>query len=482
MNSARRTPSCPTGAHTMPPKWASRSSLKTLPPATSSSASSAPSSTSKRTSAPPTRSTTSLPAARTSTTSHSRSSPWRTTRTAAAPPPGTSPPPSPSLVPPSRKLAPPAHHSGTAKKFLAAANFLELLRIFEKDRDLAADTSSEDKIRYAKWKAADIAKAFREGRKPTPGPAGSSPVPEPEPDTALPSSSSQRSVSPSAPAFTRDTPPPHLADMPSPQQDGFFQNAPAQSHLLPNGVQSPGSWSTAATPGTPGRVFSGDDVNARARNGPRTARVSGELEGWEDEYGADASADEHTTAPKNVRFAPAGQESDPFGVHATPTPPAHVAQLPLVDASAPPPAAPESGLPRGFVPEIIAPGPGAPPLDDLPDGFVPAPSPPRSYPSTPPLPSPPFPPSALPSPSYSPPSAPSFRLPSAPLVPPPAPLVPPPVLPPEAATVTEMPVELTPAVVARAQKHCRFAISALDYEDTEQARKELRAALRLLGG
>ncbi|KAI0931845.1 hypothetical protein AcW2_000633 [Taiwanofungus camphoratus] len=371
---------------------------------------------------------------------------------------------------------------GTAKKFLAAANFLELLRIFEKDRDLAADTSSEDKIRYAKWKAADIAKAFREGRKPTPGPAGSSPVPEPVPDTALPSSSSQRSVSPSAPAFTRDTPPPHLGDMPSPQQDGFFQNAPAQSHLLPNGVQSPGSWSTAATPGTPGRVFSGDDVNARARNGPRTARVSGVLEGWEDEYGADASADEHTTAPKNVRFAPAEQESDPFGVHATPTPPAHVAQLPLVDASAPPPAAPESGLPRGFVPEIIAPGPGAPPLDDLPDGFVPAPSPPRSYPSTPPLPSPPFPPSALPSPSYSPPSAPSFRLPSAPLVPPPAPLVPPPVLPPEAATVTEMPVELTPAVVARAQKHCRFAISALDYEDTEQARKELRAALRLLGG
>jgi vacuolar protein sorting-associated protein VTA1 len=43
-------------------------------------------------------------------------------------------------------------------------------------------------------------------------------------------------------------------------------------------------------------------------------------------------------------------------------------------------------------------------------------------------------------------------------------------------------VELTPGLIAKAQKHCRFAISSLDYEDAEQARKELRAALTLLGG
>jgi hypothetical protein len=30
----------------------------------------------------------------------------------------------------------------------------------------------DEKIRYAKWKAADIARAFREGRQPVPGPAG----------------------------------------------------------------------------------------------------------------------------------------------------------------------------------------------------------------------------------------------------------------------------------------------------------------------
>jgi len=41
--------------------------------------------------------------------------------------------------------------------------------------------------------------------------------------------------------------------------------------------------------------------------------------------------------------------------------------------------------------------------------------------------------------------------------------------------------ELTPTLIAKAQKHCRFAISALDYEDAEQAKKELRAALAILG-
>jgi len=65
--------------------------------------------------------------------------------------------------------------------------------------------------------------------------------------------------------------------------------------------------------------------------------------------------------------------------------------------------------------------------------------------------------------------------PSAPPVVRQAPVLPPPP-PPEDATL------LTDAVVAKVQKHCRFAISSLDYEDAEQARRELRAALALLGG
>ena len=54
--------------------------------------------------------------------------------------------------------------------------------------------------------------------------------------------------------------------------------------------------------------------------------------------------------------------------------------------------------------------------------------------------------------------------------------------PPPPVPIQEDPVELTPGIITKAQKHCRFAISALNYDDAEQARKELRAALTLLGG
>jgi vacuolar protein sorting-associated protein VTA1 len=50
------------------------------------------------------------------------------------------------------------------------------------------------------------------------------------------------------------------------------------------------------------------------------------------------------------------------------------------------------------------------------------------------------------------------------------------------AAIPSSHVELTPQLIAKAQKHCRFAISSLDYEDAEQAKKELRTALALLEG
>lgn len=58
----------------------------------------------------------------------------------------------------------------TAKKFLAASNFFELLSIFDA-KYLNPLVQPEEKIKYAKWKAADIAKAYREGRVPQSGPA-----------------------------------------------------------------------------------------------------------------------------------------------------------------------------------------------------------------------------------------------------------------------------------------------------------------------
>ncbi|KIL71662.1 hypothetical protein M378DRAFT_237087 [Amanita muscaria Koide BX008] len=67
---------------------------------------------------------------------------------------------------------------------------------------------------------------------------------------------------------------------------------------------------------------------------------------------------------------------------------------------------------------------------------------------------------------------------AAPTMPPPLPL-PVPVSP---VSVPSASIELAPALVVKVQKHCRYAISALDYEDAEQAKKELRTALALLSG
>lgn len=49
----------------------------------------------------------------------------------------------------------------TAKTFLAAANLMEVLKVFG---EIPADLI--DKLKYSKWRAADIAKAIRENRPP----------------------------------------------------------------------------------------------------------------------------------------------------------------------------------------------------------------------------------------------------------------------------------------------------------------------------
>ncbi|KAG0206293.1 hypothetical protein BGX28_002239 [Mortierella sp. GBA30] len=53
----------------------------------------------------------------------------------------------------------------TAKNFVAAANFLEVLKVFG---DI--DSEVEEKIKYSKWRAAEIVKAIRDGRQPAPPP------------------------------------------------------------------------------------------------------------------------------------------------------------------------------------------------------------------------------------------------------------------------------------------------------------------------
>lgn len=358
-------------------------------------------------------------------------------------------------------------HRNTARKFVAASNFLELLRLFDSEKVATDLPSIEEKIKYAKWKAADIAKALREGRKPIPGPPGSAAPESPPaptlpdlnvvpPPTTPPSTSTGLPPKESPPSITRSTPPPpnltrftslEGADLGAPLPDGL---APPQP------PQSPGSWSTAATPGTPGFVLdhstSPTSASSQSPLGSggrsRTAFVSEELEGKTDED-MDADTTPPTSAAKSVHFSPSvvgglvtpsalglgGPEQDPFSVSVVGT----------------------FGMPAQ---------PSAPPLD--PSSTYPfAPAPQMSgYPNTRHI----QPPSMGPTPSspyahvHSVPPASSPGVGAA------------------TSTVTTRPAELTPQIIARAQKHCRFAISALDYEDAEQAVKELRAALRMLGG
>ncbi|EKM48512.1 uncharacterized protein PHACADRAFT_132349 [Phanerochaete carnosa HHB-10118-sp] len=325
----------------------------------------------------------------------------------------------------------------TAKKFLAAANFLEVLSVFNSSTDAPATTINvPEKIRYAKWKAADIAKAFREGRKPTPGGADEvQTTAEETPPAASPELYDARPSSVSPPAIHRYTPPPgFITDMPP-------VTPPSDSLTVPfadprDGLTSPGAWSTIATPGTPGQAFptstpSVDDISPKG-SALRKAWVSEELEGKSEEEidqqaAVDNSALGSLTPPssesKGVRFSPSviggltpsavEPTADPFTPSETPY-----------------------GLPPGF--------PSAPPP---PPPFVP------SHSIS-------FPPPPLPILSQQPAHIPQTA----------------------EATITPAAEELTPLVVARIQKHCKFAISALDYEDPDTARKELRAALRMLGG
>ncbi|KAG2022938.1 hypothetical protein CC2G_000650 [Coprinopsis cinerea AmutBmut pab1-1] len=328
----------------------------------------------------------------------------------------------------------------TAKKFLAAANFLEVLKTFPKSD---VSDSIAEKVRYAKWKAADIAKAFREGRKPTPGPPGATEEDFPE-ELALPSppkATTERTVTP-----TRSPPR-------SPPQD--IPSLPSAPRYSPS--EDPGNWSTIATPGTDlGASISTDNgltmgdpsagVHKRSNSGgssrsgrrspKRSATVSEELEGKTSRTPSPPGiTSKHRSPPRSSGSkppspTPRSRNNSPGNekkVHFTPS---------VIGGST------TSGSPTA--------SPGFPtvPLDHA------APGPPgQSW-----IPPPPPPVAPMGYSGYS--NQPSRQAPT----PPPA------------------PVELTPAIISKAQKHCRFAASALDYEDAETAKKELRAALALLGG
>lgn len=316
-----------------------------------------------------------------------------------------------------------------------------------------------EKIRYAKWKAADIAKAFREGRKPTPGAPGEEAqqaAEEAVPPPTGPPSSAPHSDSALSPVIQRSTPPPGpMADFPPmPPPDAV---TPPHSLADPeDGPMSPSAWSAGATLGTSEQFTHPSSIFGPKKSALGKAWVSGELEGRDDKDAGDVedvlSASSNS---KNVHFTP----SVTGGLT-----PSTIQPMDEPFAPSPPPQVPDEryGIPTKVVPSAPVPDPEIPAPSNVPlaPGFVPHPAMPYFSSGLPYLPQP------QQFPSY-----------------PPPPMHQPTALPPAVeATVTSLPEELTPKTVARIQKHCRFAISALDYEDAETARKELRAALSMLGG
>ncbi|KAF9225461.1 DUF605-domain-containing protein [Gyrodon lividus] len=401
----------------------------------------------------------------------------------------------------------------TARKFLAAANFFEVLRVFPK---IEVSESTEDKLKYAKWKAADIAKAFREGRQPAPGPPGSQLDPElasmtAPPLTLNPSTSQIQPTTPRQPSpamgasstrsTKRQSPPPSISPADIARANRLPIHPAEGKH--DDEALSPGRWSTTATPGLDnmGNVGgSTDSVNnwhehvidplTRATAGVggsklRTTWVSTEMEtAGSDEEGVRDPVLNGEGSRGRVRFSPAREPIIP--IETSPPPASHIPTSSSPPRSSPPrSSSPRSSPPRSSPPRSSPPrtSPPRPPkrspsvtLSDLPPGFVPI-GPPRcvlgsgsgiSPPSSASAHSfivPPPPPPAPSGQAVPSPSAPTFI----------TPFVPPPPLAPRA-------VELTPSVIAKAQRHCRFAISSLDYEDAEHAIKELRTALEILGG
>ena len=72
----------------------------------------------------------------------------------------------------------------TAKTYYAAASFLQILEQFEEE-DSEQMEADRKQIVYAKWKATDILKALKEGRKPTPGGFGEEEEEKPKQDAPV---------------------------------------------------------------------------------------------------------------------------------------------------------------------------------------------------------------------------------------------------------------------------------------------------------
>lgn len=297
----------------------------------------------------------------------------------------------------------------TADTFDAAATFFDLTREWG-----TPDAETLQKIKFAKWNAARILKAIRNGEDPN---ESNPKAPEPEPEPELPD--------------------------------------PAEVELDPSSLETPGGDSSSSA-----RQVKLEEVPDAGEPSLRTPIESACLPMPGEAYDAITSAPPAATTPE-----------PPF----VPSP-----------ITTPPPTAPSALQPTP---------PTAPPPSSRPQAVPPQPSPqiptkitPELIPAPEPLPGP----GAAHHPTHTPPihTPAAAATPPPPVVPTQAPLRPPAPIPAPVPVPAPVP---TPAAAAppasnihhkdlnQAQKHAKWAISALNFDDVPTAVQELRNALAMLG-
>ncbi|KAI5459094.1 Vta1 like-domain-containing protein [Mariannaea sp. PMI_226] len=312
----------------------------------------------------------------------------------------------------------------TADTFDAAATFFDLTREWG-----APEPEVLQKIKFAKWNAARILKAIREGKDPNE--SNPKPVEEAEPQPALDPND------PDVMQFAAPSPRPAMVE------DAPDAGEPPSGGVLPAFVDQPPTQHA--------------DQGYFPPTGPPRPEKSPEP--FPPSPMSQSSPPTLAMPPPHIQ--PTGQTPIPGGPPPLPFHP----QQPIQPSGFPMPHIPHQQSPQM---PIVQPSPQYTPAGRTPYGGS-DPSGPPSWSTSPSI---PHPASMNPPPAMPQPSAPAFSTPS------PAPLHNP--APPAAPYV---PTGFKPdqKAMGQAQKHAKWAISALNFEDVPTAVKELRNALAQLG-
>ncbi|CAO3586604.1 unnamed protein product [Absidia cylindrospora] len=399
----------------------------------------------------------------------------------------------------------------TAKTFLAASVLLELLKVFGE-----LDPEVDGKIKYAKWKAADIVKAIREGRVPTPGAPGEQHDENIVGDTTLvqPTDSSASMNDPDIGNASLQPPPlpPAISDFPSPPSNFTAPLASSSPSKPANGMGNIPSPRTTETspPSSPHSTSASshelpdrDDTSSIPSDNANTSGPSPPLPPPSPHRNTSSSnpADTDDTSPPsspplpppsshtNVSSSTNPSVNDNMSTPPPPPSPHHNASSsnPSDNADTSLPSSPPLPPPSSHINVSSSTNPSV--NDDM---------------STPPPPSSPYhnTPSSNPSDHVdtSSPSSPPLRPPSTHIhvssstnlsvnddisTPPPPSLLPQSSQPlhHEQSTppASQPPTQAGPSQIAAAQKNAKWAISALNYDDIKTARTQLLDALNELG-